>query len=915
MTTQAVPGHSYALLADGATVEIRPAAPGDIGAVTRFHQDMSPDNLYLRFFSMSKRAGEQEARRVCRPPDADHAALLALLGPHLVGVASYELTGAPGLAEIAFAVADDMHGRGIATLLLEHLVSVGRARRVQAFTASTLPENAAMLRVFADAGLAVRRRLVDEVIEVTMPIPGAMALGADSTYLDAVADREQRADVASLAPLLAPRSVAVVGASRREGSIGRTIVLNIRDAGFAGALFAVNPHAQEIGGVPCVPSVSDLPTVPDLVVVAVPSAQVSKVARECGKRGVRCLVVITSGLGVSGDARLLETCRQYGMRLVGPNCFGVAVPTLGLDATFATRHPVAGVAGLVVQSGGVGIALLDHLSRLGIGVSSFASVGDKMDVSGNDLLMWWEQDGLTKLAVLYLESFGSPRRFARTARRVSAHLPVLTVHAGRFAPGQRAAASHTAAVAAPLITRQALFEQAGIIATTSLGALLDTAVLLANQPVPAGGNVAIVTNAGGAGVLAADACVEAGLSVARIGGRAQGRLRRMLPRGAAVGGPVDTTAAVGAQQFRDCLLTVTAAPADHGQDRADAVIALIVPTAASDLIPVLQEVRLPVPLAAVVLDQPEAIRTLPAADGGPAVPVYAYPEGAAGALGRAARYGARRSRPAGIMPELAGIRPDDARALVGGFLGRLPGGGWLSPAEADELLRCYGIPVVDSRYVMGAAKAVEAAGELGGHVALKADVPGVVHKSDAGAVELDLRGPAEVRRAMRRLEGRFGDRLSGGLVQAMISGGTETIIGVVQEPVFGPLVVFGLGGIATEVLGDHAARLAPLTEADADDLIHEIRAAPLLLGHRGEPAADLGALRGTLLRISRLADDLPQVAELDLNPVIARPDGVFAVDARVRVTSHRAADPFLRQLRMPPAAMLAEAAPSGEAAK
>jgi acyl-CoA synthetase (NDP forming)/RimJ/RimL family protein N-acetyltransferase len=910
MTTQAVPGHSYALLADGATVEIRPAAHGDIGAVTRFHRDMSPDNLYLRFFSMSKRAGEQEARRVCRPPDADHAALLALLGPQLVGLASYELTGAPGQAEIAFAVADDMHGRGIATLLLEHLVSLGRARRVQAFTATTLPENAPMLRVFADAGLSVRRRLADDVIEVIMPIPGATALGADSTYLDAVADREQRADVASLAPLLAPRSVAVVGASRREGSIGRTIVLNIRDAGFAGALFAVNPHAQEIGGVPCLPSVSDLPTVPDLVVVAVPSAQVSKVARECGKRGVRCLVVITSGLGVSGDARLLETCRQYGMRLVGPNCFGVAVPGLGLDATFATRHPQPGVAGLVVQSGGVGIALLDHLSRLGIGISSFASVGDKMDVSGNDLLMWWEQDGLTKLAVLYLESFGSPRRFARTARRVGAHLPVLTVHAGRFTPGQRAAASHTAAVAAPLITRQALFEQAGIIATTSLGALLDTAVLLANQPVPAGGNVAIVTNAGGAGVLAADACVEAGLSVARTGRRTQGRLRRLLPDAAAVGGPVDTTAAVGAQQFRDCLLAVTAE-----QDPPDAVIALIVPTAASDLIPVLQEVRLPVPLAAVVLDQPEAVRTLPAADGGPAVPVYAYPEGAAGALGRAARYGARRSRPAGTMPELAGLRPDDARAVVGGFLGRLPGGGWLSPAEAGELLRCYGIPVVDGRYVTAAGQAVEAAGALGGHVALKADVPGVVHKSDAGAVELDLRGPAEVRSAMRRLEGRFAGRLSGVLVQAMVSGGTETIIGVVQEPVFGPLVVFGLGGVATEVLGDHTARLAPLTEADADDLIHEIRAAPLLLGHRGEPAADIGALRGTLLRISRLADDLPQVAELDLNPVIARPDGVFAVDARVRVTSHGAADPFLRQLRLPPAATLAEPAPGGEAAQ
>ena len=895
MTTEAVAGRSYALLADGATVEIRPPIPGDTDAVTRFHQAMSPGNRYLRFFSMSKRAGEQEARRVCRPADADHAALLALLGTQLVGLASYERSETPGAAEVAFAVADDMHGRGIATLLLEHLVSVGRAQRVQAFTATTLPENVAMLRVFADAGLCVRRRLVDNVIELTMPIPREAALGEDSAYLDAVAGREQRADAASLAPLLAPRSVAVVGAGRHPTSIGRTILLNIRDAGFEGALFAVNPHAREIDGVPCLPSVSDLPVVPDLAVLAVPPAWVIKVARECGKCGVRSLVVVTASLGATRDNRLLATCRRYGMRLVGPNCFGVAVPRLGLDATFATRHPAPGVAGLVAQSGGLGVAMLEYLTRLGIGISSFVSVGDKMDVSGSDLLMWWEQDGLTRLAVMYLESFGSPRKFARTARRVSAHMPVLTVHAGRSAPGQRAAASHTAAAAAPLITRQALFEQAGIIATTSLGELLDTAVLLASQPVPAGRKVAIVANAGGAGVLAADACAEAGLSVTPVAARAQARLRRLLPNGAVVTGPVDTTAAVSAEQFRDSLLMV-------GEGETDAVIALVVPTAASDLVPVLGAVRLPVPLAAVVLGQSETVTVLPAAGGGPAVPAYAYPEAAAGALARAARYSAWRSRPPGAVPELTGVRPGDARALVGAFLGRTPGGGWLPAADAGDLLRCYGVPVVDGRFATGAETAAEAAAELGGHVALKAEVPGLVHKSDAGAVELGLRGPAEVRRALRRLEGRFGDRLSGVLVQPMIAGGTEVIAGVVQEPVFGPLVVFGLGGVATDVHGDHAARLAPLTDADADDLIQAVRAAPLLHGHRGRPAADIGALRDTLLRVSRLATDLPQVAELDLNPVIARPDGVFAVDARVRVTSHRAADPFLRQLRLPPAA-------------
>jgi acyl-CoA synthetase (NDP forming)/GNAT superfamily N-acetyltransferase len=886
---------SYALLADGATIEIRPARRPDLDRVLLFHQAMSPDNLYLRFFSLSKRAAQDEAQRVCRPADPDHAALLALLNDEVVGLASYEPTGRPGAAEVAFAVADQMHGRGVATLLLEHLVSFARARGVACLTAETLPENSAMLRVFADVGLSVQRRMADGVVELTMLVPRGAALSEASPYLDAVAGREQRADVASLVPLLAPRSVAVIGAGHRPGSIGRAILLNIRDAGFAGTLHAVNPHLADIDGIPCAGSVSALPEPPDLAIVAVPAASVVDVAQECGKRQVKALVVITSGLDATQQAGLLDASRRWGMRLVGPNCFGIAVPGIGLDATFAVHHPAAGRAGLAVQSGGVGIALLEHLSRLGIGISSFASVGDKLDVSGNDMLMWWEKDNTTKLAVLYLESFGSPRKFARTARRVSATLPVLTVHAGRSAPGQRAAASHTAAAAAPLITRQALFEQAGIIATTSLGELLDATVLLACQPIPAGSRVCVVSNAGGADVLAADVAAEAGLTVTTMSLAAQDRLRAILPPGASVSGPVDTTAAVSAEAFRDCLAELAS------NRESDAMIAAVVPTAAADLIPTLTAGRLDVPVAAVILDQPHAVTVLRGGDGVPDVPAYAYPEGAARALGRAARYGTWRSRPAGTIPEIDGLRVPEARALIASFLGRLPGGGWLPVAEAQDLLRCYGVPLVKTVAVRDTDAAVAAAAALGRHVVIKADVPGLVHKSDAGAVELDLRGAREVRSAMHRLEKRFPGQLSGAIVQPMVTGGIELIIGVVQEPVFGPVVVFGLGGVATEVLGDHAARLAPLTGADADDLIHSVRATPLLLGYRGQPAADIDGLRDTLLRISRLAADLPQVAELDLNPVIARPDGITAVDARVRVASHAADDPFLRQLRSAPA--------------
>ena len=434
----------YALLADGTTVEIRPAGPGDFDAVKAMHQAMSPDNTYLRFFNVSRLAAETEARRISRDPEPGQAALLALIASPatgtstVAGVASYvALREDPERAEVAFAVADDMHHRGIATLLLEHLVSYARSHQITTFVAETLTENKAMLGVFADAGLPVRRRYAEGVYRLTFPLPSPEADPLGPTldgYLSAVAARERRADAASLRHVFAPESVAVIGASRRHGAVGRAILDNIRAGGYAGRLYTVNPHAAQLDGQldseRCLAAVTDLPPV-DLAVVAVPAAGVLEVAEQCGQRGVRSLVVITAGLSAEAQATLLATCRRHGMRLVGPDCFGVAVPGLGLDATFAARPAQPGVAGLVMQSGGLGFATVDHLSRLGIGISSFASVGDKLDVSSNDMLLWWEQDGVTRLAVLYIESFGNPRKFARTARRVSATMPVLTVLAAR----------------------------------------------------------------------------------------------------------------------------------------------------------------------------------------------------------------------------------------------------------------------------------------------------------------------------------------------------------------------------------------------------------------------------------------------------------------------------------------------------
>jgi len=890
MKAPAEPG-TYALLTDGTTIEIRPAQPDDFEAVRDMHAQMSPENLYMRFFGVSRVAAEQEARRVCREPAPDRAALLAVLDGRVIGCVSYQVTNGES-AEVGMAVADDMHSRGIGTLLLEHMISLARRRGVRIFVAETLSENAPMLNVFAHAGLRAHRTLADGVYELSFPLPGGEVDAETGAYRDAVAERERSADVASLRHVLTPASVAVIGVSRRPGSVGRAILENITDAEFSGRVYAVNPGAGELrggelDGVPWAPSAAALPEPVDLAVIAAPAAAVAGIAEDCGRRGVKALVVTAAGLDATARAELLAICRRHGMRLVGPTSFGVANTACSLDATFAARHPRPGRAGLALQSGGVGIVLLEHLSRLGVGISSFVSLGDKDDVSGNDMLLWWESDAATELAVLYLDSFGNPRKFARTARAVGRAMPVLTVDAGRSAAGRRLAARRAAAAATPQLTRRALFEQAGVIATANLGELLDAAALLAAQPAPAGRRVAVVSNTRGGGVLAADACGDAGLQVATLTGDTRRALRELLPAVAAVTGPVDTTSAVRPGQFRRCLELVGADPG------VDAVLAVTATTATSDLVAEVCAARLPVPIAAAIMDQTEAVRLLPGpGEDAPAVPAYAYPESAAGALGHAARYGTWRAIPPGSVPELDGLRQDQARELVDGFLAGTPEGGWLPRHQAMELLGCYGVPLLDSVTASTEEDAVAAADRFGTPVALRADVPGRVRGSRASAARLDLHGADEVRRGFGSLREAFGDRMAGVIVQPMLPGGVEVSIAVLEEKVFGPLVLFGTDGSAG-VLPDRAARLAPLTESDADALIRSVRAAPLLLGR----PVGLASLRDLLLRVSQLPEHLPQVAELELGPVVVRPDGALAVDGQVRLQPAQPADAYLRRLR------------------
>jgi acyl-CoA synthetase (NDP forming)/GNAT superfamily N-acetyltransferase len=824
------PAGVYALLSDGRTIQIRPATPDDFAAVKAMHEAMSPDNAYLRFFSLSRTAAEQEARRVTREPGLNHAALLAVYGGQVVGLASYEAERDSGgkTAEIAFAVADTMHQRGIATLLLEHLVSLARSRQVETFVAETLTENVSMLRVFSDAGLPVTPRRADGVVSLTMPLPPDEAGLQLDAYLDTVAGRERSANVASLRPVFQPASVAVVGASRRHGTVGRAVLENIKSGGYAGRLYAVNPNAREISGIPSFPDVASLPEAPDLALLAVPPGEVVDVAAACGRIGVRGLVVFAAAVDAPTSARLLAICRGHGMRLIGPNCFGIAVPSIGLDATFAAANPLAGTAGLVMQSGGLGFAMVDHLTRLGIGISSFASVGNKLDVSSNDMLMWWERDGQTRVAVLYIESFGNPRKFARTARRVGARIPVLTVHAGRSEAGQQAAASHTSSIATPLVTREALFEQAGIIATASFGELMEATALLATQPPPVGRTVAIMSNVGGAGVLTADACTDLGLTVHHPGAETAQRLRALIPDGGSVSGPVDTAATVSADDFRQVLEALAADGDVH------AIIALVLRTGATgDLVTAIADAAIGVPLATVVLDQPEAVRLIDAKGG--KVPAYAYPEAAARAIARAVRYAEWRAAPRAVAPAFADVDAERGRELVRAFLATEPDGGWLPRADVIALLGLYGISMAP------------------------APTP---------------------------------------------AGGVEVVISVKDDKMFGPLVVLGLSGNGAEPVADHAARLAPLTSADADMLINSMHSAPLLNGHLGTPGAEPSpagaALRDALLRVSRLTEDLPEITELDLAPFFAGRDGAVAADARIRVAPEVPDDPFLRKLRLRP---------------
>jgi acetyl coenzyme A synthetase (ADP forming)-like protein len=879
----AAPVHweSDVVLVDGGTVHVRPIRDDDGSALIAFHEGLSAETVYSRFFSAKPRLSAAEVEHFTHVDHDARVAFVAELGDRIIGVARYDRTAREREAEVAFVVADEHQGRGIGTVLLEHLASAAREQGINRFVAETLPHNRQMLEVFQVAGFDEKARYADGVVHVELAIEPTEKARA------AMEAREHRAEARSVARLLTPRSVAVIGASRKPATVGHQVLRNLLAGGFVGPVYPVNPGAPHVASVRAYPTVLDVPDAVDLAVVAVPAAAVLDVIEQCGRKGIAGLVVLTAGFdevagGAVTQAALRDRAHHHGMRLVGPNCIGVANTAIGLNATFSPYAPKPGRIGMQSQSGALGIAVLERSARIGLGVSSFVSVGNKADVSGNDLLQYWEDDPATDVVLLYLESFGNPRKFSRIARRVSRRKPIVAVKSGRSTAGVRAASSHTAAMASPDVAVDALFRQAGVIRVDTLDEMFDMALLLGSGPLPNGRAVAIVSNSGGPGILATDACDGVGLTVPELTPETQALLRQVVDLNGAVANPIDLVASATPEIYEQALRLTLA------DERVDAALVICTPTFAArpaGVADVLRRVAADQdkPILGCFLAAPEISPLLGGNETGAQVPTYASPEPAARALARAAAYAEWRRRPPGAVPELDGFDPDRAHAIVEAFLTEASDGGWLPAERVDELLDAAGIPLVRTVSVGSAEQAGQAAAAVGLSVALKAVGPDLVHKSDVGGVQLDLRSRADVEDAYRDMASRLGERMTGAVVQQMARPGVETIVGVVQDPLFGPLVMFGLGGVATELLGDRAFRILPLTDLDATELVRSLRASPLLFGYRGSAPVAVGALEQILQRVARLAERVAEIRELDLNPVIVSDAGAVAVDCRIQV--------------------------------
>jgi acyl-CoA synthetase (NDP forming)/RimJ/RimL family protein N-acetyltransferase len=868
------------VLRDGSVAHLRPITPADAEAVRRFHAGQSDESIYMRFFAPLRQLSDRDVERFTNVDYHDRVALVATVRDGIIGIGRYDRI-TPTAAEVAFNIADSYQGRGIGSVMLEHLAVIAWESGIEEFTAEVLPQNRKMMSVFSDAGYEVERRFEDGVISLRFRIQPTER--SEAVRLS----REHRAESVSMHSVLFPDSIAVVGASRRQDSIGHHLLSNIQSAGFQGTVYAVNREAMEVLGLPSHARVSDIPDEVDLAVVAVPADEVLDVVADCADAGVRTLLVISAGFAESGpegqelQTRLLAAARGSGMRVVGPNSFGVINnhPSVRLNASLAPELPPVGRLGLFAQSGALGIAVLASAARRGLGISVFASAGNRVDVSGNDFMQYWIDDDDTDVVGLYLESMGNPRKFSRIARRLASTKPVIVVKSGVSSygvpPGHRARPTRVRPEAF-----DAMLRQAGVIRVENVHQMFDVAQLLAHQPLPRGNRVAIVGNSDALGALTAEACVSWGLEVAH--------------------GPVALPSDARGEQFRDALA------AAFSDADVDSVLTCFIPplvTPDEDVATTVRDAAMAVdkPCLATFLGMRGVVERLSGVreDGRvTVVPAYAMPEDAVRALTAATRYAEWRSRDRGVPVSPHGIDRDAAEALVERVLARSPEGRRLEPGEVAELCAAYGIDMWRSIPVTTVDEAVAAAGELGYPVVVKSVAPVLRHQPGLSGIRVDLRTEAQLREAFEGLDERLAPMSANTyVVQAMATPGVACVVQSDEDPLFGPVVSFSIAGPPTELLGDIGHRIPPLTDVDVSDLISSVKAAPMLHGHRGSTPVDRAALADLIARVSVLADNLPEVSRLVLNPVNAQPSGVDVLDAEVVLApTPRRKDPGRRSL-------------------
>jgi acetyl coenzyme A synthetase (ADP forming)-like protein len=887
-------------LKDGSSLHLRPIQLSDEERLLALFGRLSKQTIYLRFHHVLARMSKEEARRFCTVDYNDTFALVGTLGEgqeeRIIAVGRYARQPGANRAQIAFEVEDRYQGLGIGSHLLDQLAYIARDKSISQFEAEVLSENKDMMNVLINSGFKMHRQMQGATYV------GVLDLAPTEIVEQKSFEREKVASIASLRAFLNPRSVAVIGASRTPHTIGNFVFRNLIQQEFKGVVYPVNPNAEAIAAIRAYPSISHVPGDVDLAIIIVPAEKVQQIVEDCARKGVKGVVVLSSGFaeigrdGAERQHRLVKTIRNYGMRMLGPNCMGMinTNPDINLNATFSTVFPPHGNIAFATQSGVLGSAILMYATSLNTGLSTFVSIGNRADISSNELLQYWEDDPDTDVVLLYLESFGNPRKFTRIARSITAKKPVVAV-SSNWTPSQpRAITSQTAAMATEQAATEALFKQAGILRVDTLEDLFNTGSLLANQPMPAGNRVAVISNAGGPAMMTAEACKARGMQVPSLQDNTVVMLKAVSPPRAILSNPIDLSSEYSIDQYKDVLKLVL------NDDNIDIVIVLYIPPLpqlSEEFAAIIREMA-PLyrqkgkPLITSFLGLSGARIELGSREKG-YVPSFAFPESTANALARALEFSQRLRKPVGKIPQFTDIDKERADLIISSALEKAAAKQlWLDAEAITGLLDCYGIKMVTLKLAKTPVEASAAASEIGCPVAVKILSTSISQRTDVEGVILDCRSQGEVENAFIRISenmeniGRR-EQMDGVIVQKMIQGGIEVMVGVTQHPSFGPLIMFGLGGIYVELFKDVIFNLHPLTDIDAGEMVRSVKAHQLLEGWRGTKRADIGSIQELLLRISAMVENHPQILEMDLNPVKVMPEGngYLVIDGRIMVCS------------------------------